>query len=274
MISGRAENMINFENGDTLKAVYNAGLRPWITPNSTGRCSIGESVIGLDLPDGKSIANFPVQYGSFQVLADYSLTSASFSSGLIDLPTATETAIQIASSLGLSTAEITRLASEASPTTVSTPREWTGEVDFEKFKLRLLFTPVPRFSEVKGQTEVRIEWKRPMTGMRFWTEPMRPPPGYENESMAKPASTPPKGPQVPEHSQEYYESLTSAENEAEPDVAVSPAPIGQMPKQSSPPEDPTETPSLEPESDFPIIPVAVIAVLIVAGAVFFLRRKS
>ncbi len=51
-----------------------------------------------------------------------------------------------------------------------------------------------------------------------------------------------------------------------------PSPIAQMPSPNQ--TAPAETPLSEPEFNFPIIPVAVIAALLIAGVVFILRRKT
>ncbi len=51
-----------------------------------------------------------------------------------------------------------------------------------------------------------------------------------------------------------------------------PSPIAEMPQFSTPTQSEVATP--ERKSNFPIIPIAVIAALLVAGVVFFLRRKT
>lgn len=278
--SMHAANTIDFRNDGTLKAVYDAGLRPWLSSSSNDRCSIGESNLNIILPGDKRISGFPAEHGSFQVLADYALVNAEFASGLIGLSDATALAQRIATELGLPTDGITRLAAQASPTTVSSPRDWTGEIKAEGLQLFVRFTPVPRFSEIKGKVAISLEWNRPMTGMRFWEQRMTPPPGYEKEDMERPAPTPREGRQVPDPGPEYYEALLEAQRGPRPTPGEAPSttttPSSQRLTEAASPS-PTDTPAVVVEESasrsFPVVLVCVIVVIIAGVVTFLIRRR-
>lgn len=261
---------INFASDDTLKAVFASGLKPWRYDGSLDRCEISSEKITLLLLGGRNVT-FPVESGSFRAFGNYELTESDFTTGLISVADAAELTKQIASELGISTDGIDSLAAQANPTSIPSPRFWSGKVSSGKFTVSVQFTPIPRFSEVKASVDLRLNWERPLKGRRYWTEPMPPPPGYADVGFGTPP--PPKGPQVPNPGPEYYEALIRAkkgERSATGITASSASTTASTPPQSSATAKP-ET-SRKPSTGFPVVAVA-IAVVAIAGVIVFLIRR-
>ncbi len=268
---------IDFASDDTLKAVFASGLQPWRYDGSLDRCEIGPGQVALVLPGGRKISTFPVESGSFRVFGNYEITESDFASGLLSVNDAVALTKQIANELGISPEGIDSLAAQAKPASITSPRFWSGKVSSGKFTVSVQFTPIPRFNEVKATVDLRLNWERPLKGRRYWTEPMPPPPGYENVGFGTPP--PPQGPQNPNPGPEYYEALLLAQKGERPKPGVTPAATAvskttttrPSPSATTTPNGATEKPAAP---GFPVVPAAILAAAIVAFVVFLLRRKS
>jgi len=263
---------IDLAGDDTLKGVFASGLRPWrYGGTTTDQCEISDTRVTLLLPGGRKISSFPVDNGSFRVFGDYALSQANFSSGLQGVTEAAALAKQVAGELGISSKGIEELAAQANPTRFTSPRQWAGEISLGQINAFLRFMPIPRFNDVKAMVELRLNWKRPAKGARYWMERMPPPPGYEEVGFGTPP--PPKGPQVPNPGPGYHEALIRAKK------GDRPAPRGtssDTPTPATSQSNATSSPAAaeKPLSCFPMVTVVSAVAAVLGGAVFFFRRRK
>lgn len=262
---------IDLSGDSTLNAVFASGLKPWRFEGALDRCEISSGEVTLRLPDGRKVSDFPVGYGSFRVFGNYELTESDFTTGLLSVADAAELTKRVAGELNISSQGVDDLAARVNPTSIPTPRFWSGKVNFNTLTVGVRFTPIPRFNEVKATVDLRLNWERPLNGRQYWTEPMPPPPRYANVGFGTPP--PAQGLQNPNPGPEYYEALIRAKKGERPTPgrSASVAPKA-APSQASLAITPQPEKQVLPHR-FPLTATIVTLVVIIGIGTLLARRR-
>jgi len=185
-----AEVTLDFSGEQTLKGLFDAGMRPYRGPHSERfQVETKEISAQIKLPSGTVINKREWQSMQFSVISDGRLTSAQMRSNPLSLD---EAKIAMSPLLALSS-EMTTEALDAFLQKVK-ERPFLYEGDFH---IGTGKRQNPMFSAAFFRTglkdkplalRVTLEWQvEPKSAARsFYKRPIPPPPGYENESMEKP----------------------------------------------------------------------------------------
>ncbi len=185
-----AQHTIDFSKSTDLKAIYEAGLRPW-----TARP--GEEMRSLLITDQEVKIIFPgsrpfslnVESASFPVLADYRLASVDFISEPCSLDEALAKAEEVCSAMGMGTNGL-REAVQTYKTigNRTPPPQYWNAPSIEKDGIRYDVTLRPLFAleKIIAQVYVVAEFYEAGKPMKFLTAPIKQPPGYEHVSMEPP----------------------------------------------------------------------------------------
>lgn len=222
LTSARAENPIDFSNSDNLKAVYDAGFRPW--RNGPDSCHLDHVNVTIILPEGVQFS-LPVEMVDFSVLAENKLSSANFVGEVMSTDETIVKLREICNALNLPTNSLDQFAAtfadRAAKSVIWNTRGQKGEISVFVSTDRLDF-----IDHLGAEIYVTLQWKRKGAPMKFLTSPVQPPPGYEHESMAPPGVKPgQKG--FPAHDMQYYKDLIAKKKaeEANPAAPVAPPPV-------------------------------------------------
>lgn len=266
-----AENTVDFSKSTNLKAVYDAGLRPWrVRPDEISNLHITDQGVRVIAPNGGSFT-MNVQIGDFGVLAGNQLSKADFISQPTSLEEALRQAKEAAKALGIDIARgdgmggLVEKASEfaALGDRSSAPQSWRGQSEINGVRYGVTLNPLFGLRETRGKVYVTLDFYERGKPMKFLTEPIKQPSGYENVSMEPP---PPDPNQKPFPNPEY--SFENMVKRVETSKAA---------------EDRTNTPTITPNAPAPIevpkstmwlwIIGAILLLVIVGGIVVKFLRK-
>jgi hypothetical protein len=272
-----AENTIDFSKSTNLKAVYDAGLRPWrVRSDEISNLHITDQSVRVIAPNGGAFT-MNVQIGDFGILAENQLSKADFISQTTSLQEALAQAKKAAKALGIDISRgdgmggLVEKASEFASLgdQSSAPQSWRGQSEINGVRYGVTLNPLFGLNETRGKVYVTLDFYQRGKPMKFLTEPIKPPPGYENVSMEPPPCDPNQKPfPNPEYSFENMVKRVEAAKAAEGRSST--------PTMTPSAPDPTTTPKhspvvqAEPSKSFPwpwII--GAILLLAVAGGILF-----
>jgi hypothetical protein len=272
-----AQNTIDFSKSTNLKAVYDAGLRPWrVRPDEISNLLITEQQIRVIAPSGNSFV-MSLEIGDFAVLAENQLNTADFISHPTSLDKALRLAKDICQSLEISSVrrdgmlsideKVSELSSFGNQTPV--PQYWSGRSESNGMRYSLTLQPLFGYKETLAKVNVTLDFYQRGKPMKFLTEPIKPPPGYEHMSMEPPPRDPNQKPfPNPEYS---FENMVKRVEEAIAAEGQSSSPT-MRPSARAPTTTPKPSPvtQVEPPKSMPwpwII--GAIFLLAVVGGIFF-----
>jgi hypothetical protein len=193
-----AENTIHFDESTNLKAVYDAGLRPWrVRTDERSTLLLTDQQVRIVSPGGGAFS-MPVQIGNLGVLADNELGKADFISPPMPLHEAITLTREICGALGIKIGQVDGMVSlEEKANELATmgnktpdPQFWGGNHFIGRIHYSVHFTPLFGLKETRGKVSVMFQFVDPGKPMKFLDEPIKPPPGYENVSMEAPPRDP------------------------------------------------------------------------------------
>ena len=167
----------------TLKDVFDVGLRPRLLSRQLhGKCETGAQHLNLSVAGGAEVP-ISVQNASFSVVKDYSLSSAEFTTEILPIPEAVALIKRFCASVEMPSDKLDAIAGSVG----NLPDETQGWFNARRIgRMDVAATFYPMF-RLEGTTHAQcffsVTWRFEPGAMRFFTEPMQPPPGYENESM-------------------------------------------------------------------------------------------
>lgn len=263
-----AQNTIDFSKGTNLKAVYDAGLRPWrVRPDEMRSLKITNQELRVIAPGATSFI-FDVEIGNFGLLAGNDLSKAEFISHPMSLSQAAAKAREVCLALNISMAGLEEKVSQFATLGKRTPvpQYWNGRGEKSGTRFDVTLSPLFGFDETRGKVFVAFDFYQRGKPMKFLTEPVKPPPGYEHMSMDPPETNPSKPFPDPAYSfdkmKQRIEEAKAAEGRAStPTMAPSSPPPFATPKPS--PVVQTESPK---SVAWPWI-ISAILLLAVAGGV-------
>lgn len=279
--SSVAQNTIDFSRSTNLKAVYDAGLRPWTArPDQTGFLLITDQQVSVVTPNsGKFSMN--VEIGNFGLLAANELSSAEFISQPVSISEATAKAREICQALQINmeigagmggfeekAAQLARLGNQA-----PVPQYWNGRSEVNGVRYSVTLYPLFGLHETRGKVFVSLSFTDPGKPMKFLTEPVKPPPGYEHMSMEPPETNSSKPFPDPAYrfdkiKQRIGESKAAGGRASPPTMT----PSSPLPTAPSKPSSVVQTESAK-SFPGPWIIGAVLLLAVAGGILFKLRRK-
>lgn len=263
-----AENMVDFSKGTNLKTIYDAGLRPWrVRPDERSSLKIVNEDLTVVVPNGHS---FPinVQIGNISVLEGNELSKVDFVSRPMSLEQAGASAEQACIALGVDTMGLREILSNLARLGDQTPspQSWNGRGNGDGFRYSVTLSPLFGMNETRGKVFVTLDFYKRGMPMKFLTEPIKPPPGYEHMSMAPPETNPEKPFPDPAYSAENIKKRVEKKSADSEQISTSSTAAARMHDQRAG----EELPRVSVKRQFLVISV-VIAVIVV-GAGFLLRR--
>ena len=277
-----AENTIDFSKSSNLKAVYDAGLRPWrVRTDEISSLHVTDQSIRVIAPNGGSFT-MSVQIGDFGVLAENQLSKADFISQPTSLQEAVGQAKEAAQALGIDIARgdgmagLVQKASEfaALGDQSSAPQSWRGQSEINGVRYGVTLNPLFGLNETRGKVYITLDFYQRGKPMRFLTEPIKPPSGYENVSMEPPPRDPNQKPfPNPEYSFENMVKRVEAAKatEGQPSSATITS------SATSPTATPKPSPAVQAEhsksAPWPWIIGAILLLAVAGGILFKFLRK-
>jgi hypothetical protein len=276
-----AENTIDFSKSTNLKALYDAGLRPWrVRPDEISNLLVTEQQVRVIAPNGKSFS-MSLEIGDFAVLAENQLNTADFISHPTSLDNALRLAKDICQSLGVNVARgdgmgsVDEKASEISTLGNKTPvpQYWNGRSEINGMRYSVTLQPLFGYKETLAKVNVTLDFYQRGKPMKFLTVPIKPPPGYEHMSMEPPETNPSKPFPNPEYSFENMVKRVEAAKEAEGRAATpTMTPSASAPTTTLKPSPVSQT---ESQKSFPWSwIIGAILLLAVAGGVLFMFLRK
>jgi len=179
-------HVIDLRQGDNLKIIFDAGLRPWRTRALEKReCGIAhEELVSLILPNGEQV-ELDVGRASFDVLQGNQLSEAAFFGVTESTPHAVRRVKEICRAARLSDEGLDQIANHlgAHP---DTRKRWSQAGMINNVRLWITFYPMWFRNPVEAQVWVFVQWSHGGGPMKFLSVPIKPPPGYEDVSMDEP----------------------------------------------------------------------------------------
>jgi hypothetical protein len=280
--SSMAENTVDFSKSTNLKALYDAGLRPWrVRPDESDILHITNQKVRVIAPSGGSFV-MDVEIGGFGLLAGNQLRKADFISQPTSLQEALTQAREAAKALGIDVSRgdgMGGLVEKASEFAAlgghsSAPQSWRGQSEIDGVRYGVTLNPLFGLNETRGKVYVTLDFYQRGKPMKFLMEPIKPPPSYEHMSMEPPPRDPNQKPfPNPEYSFENMvkrvEEAIAAEGQSSsptmrpsaraPTTTLKPSPVTQV-----------EQPKTAP---WPWIIGAIFLLAVVGGVFFKFLRK-
>lgn len=277
---------VDFSQSSNLKTIFDAGLRPWhLQGLENMHCELGNENLKIILPGNVSISIIAGNV-DVSVLAGNDLSSFDVFCESEPLDVATKQAKVICQSIGVATNRlddyIRTLNSPGSKTL-----GWAGDTTINGIDVQVRLQLVPSMQGARAEVMATIIWPHPDETMKFLTEPIKPPPGYENISMEPPPLIP-HSPSIPEHDSNYYRNQAlQARDKLSSGTALiitssSQATVGasssaaatQSPNLTSVPSESSATAPQASPSASRINPwYGLLAILLIIATVYALRKK-
>jgi hypothetical protein len=152
------------------------------------------------------------------------------------------------------------------------PQYWNGRSEINGIRYSVTLQPLFGYKETLAKVNVTLDFYQRGKPMKFLTEPIKPPPGYEHMSMEPPATNPSKPFPNPEYSFENMVKRVEAAKAAE-GRASTPT---MTPSAPAPTVTPKPSPVIQvesPKSLWPWIIGAILLLAVVGGILFKFLRK-
>jgi hypothetical protein len=226
--AGLAQPTIDFSKSTNLKAVYDAGLRPWrFRPDETHSLELTNQRISVIAP-GANVFTIDVEHGSFEVGEGHELRRVNITSQPMSPTEAAAKAREICQALKIDMtqgagmggleekiAEFAKLGNQT-----PAPQYWNGGSKVNGLRYSMTLHPIFGFNKILGNVSVLLNFEQPNKRMKPRTEPIKPPPGYEHLSLDRPESTNTKPVPNPAYDPKYIAKMTA---EMKPAAAPKPA---------------------------------------------------
>jgi len=260
-LDGRAEGPIDFRSSDNLKAVYDAGFRPWRSTMLT--CNVTDKNISIVLPEDAQFSLLS-EVATFSVLANDQLGRVDLTGEVMSTDEAVAKINEICNNLRLP-AEGLDQAIPSFEDRASKPTIWNTRGKKGNISVFITLDRLDFIDHLGAKVYVTLDWKREGIPPKFPTTPMQPPAGYEHESMAPPPPTSNPNPHQPYYSPEEYRAMIDKAKAGGTNIAPPPARV--VPPSTSPVVAPVE------ENQFPWLAVLLVLLAAVAGVLTWLRYR-
>jgi hypothetical protein len=267
---------IDFTLSHNLIAVYEAGLRPWrSSPTDLGMLFLTEERFAVIFPGGKRF-EMEVSIGTFHLLAKNELGTVDLISQPMTVEEAQALTKEICQAFDVSiegldkfTDHFRELGKNPEKVIRGDPGTWT-RFNIQKGGVRygIAFDPVRAWDRTFATVNFSAQFYEIGKPMKFLTEPVKQPPGFEHVSMER-QDKPSRGPSwmkpitgadLERGLVGKYPSITNKPNEV---AALSPSPTSSLASSSAQPK---------PHSTNPI--GWIIGLILLAGGVIFITRKK
>lgn len=198
LLPSMGQHTIDFSKSTNLKAVYDAGLRPWRFLKEMDDLNLTNESIRIVLPDASPF-EMAVDICTLGVMAENQLSRADFSTDMDTLPAAAERTREICRALGIPTEDLDKAIDtfarmgDQSPN----PQYWNARIKKGTFDVSVSFKPLFALGKTLGRVYVTLTFHDSSKPMKLLKEPVKPPPGYEHVSMDPPPLKP-KPTQLPD----------------------------------------------------------------------------
>jgi hypothetical protein len=181
------QNTIDFSKSTNLKAVYDAGLRPWGT-NETLALTLTDQFIRIILPDARPF-DMDVEVCTIGVMAENQLSTVHFNSRPASLSASADKTREVCKALGIPTEELDKAVATFARLGDQTPvpRYWNARIKKGSVEVHVAFKPIFALERTRGVFFVVLTFYEKGKPMKLLTEPIKPPPGYEHLSMEPPS---------------------------------------------------------------------------------------
>ena len=177
-----------------LKEVFDAGLRPWRVSGLEKRmCDIRQSSLSISVA-GRGPFDFEVQRGTIHLLQDNVISSIKLTGRSEPIPKAVARIKEICRITGMSSAGLDSIA-QSLGNMPDPDKRWFNTTRFDNVSVSVTFYPMfALLGTTEAEVWLSVKWHQPAGTMKFLTEPIKPPPGYESETMSPPSSDPKRRP--------------------------------------------------------------------------------
>ena len=205
------ECVLDFQQGDDLRVLFDGGLRPCRVPGlDRSHLEVGQVDILLILTTGESF-RMPIQQGGFTVVEGNKLSSCDLIGQLTSVNEAAALAKTICGSLKEPAIGLDHVLSTLGATPEPSNFWSSSNIARGNCRLKIKFLPVFGYQKLAAKVSVSLSWARPRSEMNPLLQPIKPPPGYEGVSM-EPQARSRDSEQLPKHGPEYYRGLMVAAN--------------------------------------------------------------
>jgi hypothetical protein len=201
-LNSNGQAPIDFRSGDNLKAVYDAGYRPW--RDSPDSCNLDHVNISVVLPENARLS-LKCKMAGFTALTGDQLSGANFLSEFMHTSEAAAKIREVCQSLGISTAGLEQ-AMAGSNLNSAGISAWGGQTQKGGIAIQVILNHFTYVNPIQWKIYVVLQWKHTGIPTKFLTGPIQPPRGYENASMEAPTVTPGNN-SVLHHDFDYYKGL-------------------------------------------------------------------
>jgi hypothetical protein len=202
-LAGDGRFTIDLRQGDNLKVIFDAGLRPWRTPELESiSCEVGPTNLTVILPTGETF-DTSVEMASFRVFEGNVLSHADFIGKVVNLQDAATSTRKICAALKIPTEDFEKALANVG-TWQNPGKSWCGTFEAGGVLCDVIFTPIHKSDRTDAEVNITIGWRRQTKfPLHSSLEPIQPPLGYENVSMKEPP-LPRSEEQIPKHDADYY----------------------------------------------------------------------
>lgn len=250
-----AQHTIDFTQGANLQQIYEGGLRSWRSkPQEFSSLHVTDENIRIVPPRGRPF-ELDVEIGTLGILAGNQLSKADFTSQPMTFNQAVTKAREICQAMGIDMAKgVGKESFEEKAAQLATlgkqaaaPQYWNGRGKAEGASFGVTLSPLFGWDEIRGKVSVYFNFYEPGKPMKFLTEPVKPPAGYEHMSMEPPETHPDKPFPDPAFSRKNLQKkLEEAKPSSTPPSVQSstPAPSSPLPASAENPAPAVESKSL------------------------------
>jgi len=185
------EATIDFSHSTNLRTIYDAGLRPWrVRPDEKHSLNLTDQKISVVFPGGGRFS-MDVQIADISVLEENEIDKVEFISRPMPLDQVLLNAEQACSALEVNAGGLRKFVDDLRRMgdQVPYPQMWNGRGTANGCRYSVTISPLFGMSETRGKIFVTIEFNQRGKSVKFLTEPIKPPQGYEHISMAPPVLT-------------------------------------------------------------------------------------
>jgi len=185
---------IDLRRGNNLGMIFDAGLRPWRSRGAENR--------GLDMAQEEDLTiilpnethfELEIARASFTVLVGNTLQEANLFGRSESVPGAVQRIRSICAATGFSDDGLDQIANSLG--TLPDPNKtWFRSGLVNGVQVSITFFPIWLRDPLQAQVWVVIQWPPFGAPMKFLTEPIQPPPGYEGVPMEAPTYVTPPTP--------------------------------------------------------------------------------
>jgi len=177
---------IDLRQPANLKMIFDGGLRPWrLQGLEKSCCVVEESYITVILPNAAPFT-IHVRGADFHVLAGNELSTIDLFGVNTSLPEAVAITKIVCNAWGVSTKGLDESAYQIEHGPQFGDHGWGQTFDQPKIRSQVMFNPLYYFKSVGAYVNLGFDLGDHFNGMKFLTNSIQPPSGYENVAMDPP----------------------------------------------------------------------------------------